>query len=151
MTGFRRLALRHPLAAACLLAAALLMKALVPGGYMISASGGRLAIELCSGSQPRVPLAAPAMTMGMAHDVEAPAMRHHPAPDHKSGHEKPEMPCAFAGLSLTALAAADPVILAIALLFVMMVALRPTMPRARPRPPFLRPPLRGPPAVPMTA
>jgi hypothetical protein len=68
--------------------------------------------------------------------------------DHGSSkeHGKPEMPCAFAGLSALALGAVDAILLPAALAFVAIVALRPARPSAVPRAPYLRPPLRGPPA-----
>jgi hypothetical protein len=56
-------------------------------------------------------------------------------------------PCAFSGLGHNALAGADPVLLAAALAFILLVGLAPL--RALPARdiPFLRPPLRGPPIL----
>ncbi|PCG14283.1 MAG: hypothetical protein DI530_04910 [Sphingomonas sp.] len=122
-------------------AVALLLKLLVPGGYMIAADHGRLSIVICSGMATTP--AAVAMP-GMDHVV---AMAHATMPetDKSTDHGKPEMPCAFAGLSAQVLGAVDVVLLATALAAVAVMALRAT-PRIAPRAtPYLRPPLRGPP------
>lgn len=130
MTLARRL-LAHRRLAALLCAAALLLKLVVPSGYMVASHGGHLTIEVCSGMA-----AAPVkMTMPMS--------------GHGKSHDgaKPDQPCAFAGLSAAALGAVDAVLLAALIAFVMALAFAPaTLP-----PPLrrvrLRPPLRGPPAV----
>lgn len=62
-------------------AAALVLKLLVPTGYMIDNSHGRITITVCSGTGPAT------MTM------EMPSMDHS-MPDHgKKDHGKAEMPC----------------------------------------------------------
>jgi hypothetical protein len=132
VTGLRNILLRHRLFAAWLLAFALAMKLVVPGGYMIAVSSGAITIELCSGYGPQKMVAA------------MPGMTHHPAePDDRA---KAEMPCAFAGLFAASLAAADPLLLAAAIAFITLTVFRlsigPTHPDV---PTWLRPPLRGPP------
>ena len=133
MAALRHHLLRHRLLAAWLVAAALLMKVLVPAGYMASVSAGSITIELCSGYGPQKMV------------VEMPGMTHHP--DQKGEHSKAEMPCAFSGLSAPSLAGADPLLLAVAIAFVILtvfrIAARPALPGA---PSYLWPPLRGPPA-----
>ena len=130
----RLLAQRH--LAVLLCAATLLLKLLVPTGYMIGSEHGRMTIELCSGVAPK-PMA-----------MDMPGM-HGDTPDHgrSKDHGKAEMPCAFSGLSAASLAAVDPIQLAALIAFVMSVglaglALPPPSRRAQ-----LRPPLRGPPAI----
>jgi hypothetical protein len=61
---------------------------------------------------------------------------------------KAEQPCAFAGLSAPSLAAVDPILLTFAILFVLALGLRPLLLMAAHAPPYLRPPLRAPPAHP---
>jgi len=122
-----------------LCAATLLVKLLVPTGFMIGGEHGRITIELCSG------VVAQPMTMAM------PDM-HGDMPDYgkSKDHGKAEMPCAFSSLSAASLAAVDPVQLAALIAFVMGVALAG---RALPAPSaraYLRPPLRGPPTAPLT-
>jgi hypothetical protein len=98
-------------------AAALLLKLLVPTGYMIGSEHGRITIELCSGVAPN------ATTMAMPGT-------HGEMPDHGKAkdHDKAEMPCAFAGLSAATLGAIDPVQLVALIAFVMAIGLSPAVP-----------------------
>ena len=117
-------------------AATLLLRLLVPSGYMIDRVSGHFTITICSG------IAAPAVTTAM------PGM-HGEMPDHgKPGdHGKAEMPCAFSGFSAAALSATDPLQLAALIVFIMgAVFARRTLPPCVAWA-YLRPPLRGPPAV----
>ena len=115
-------------------AATLLLKLLVPTGYMIDNASGQIAITLCSGFGPAT------MTMDM------PDM-HGDMPDHSKSkdHGKAEMPCAFSGLSAAMTGAIDPIQLAALIAFVMATGLVWAMPSAPSDPTYLRPPLRGPP------
>jgi hypothetical protein len=115
-------------------AATLLLKLLVPTGYMIGSEHGRMTIELCSG------VAGQPMTMTM------PGM-HGDMPGHgkSQDHGKAEMPCAFSGLSAASLGAVDPIQLAALIAFVMAIGLLPAVLPAIVRRGYLRPPLRGPP------
>lgn len=131
MTALRRLALYRPALAGFILAAALLMKVLVPAGFMPTTSGTMLIVQICSGYG--------AQTMA----VPMPAKED----QRQGGHQGKEMPCAFSGLAAPSLAAADPVLLASAILFIMVMAVRAAMVFAAAPPAFLRPPLRGPPAT----
>lgn len=133
MAALRHHLLRNRLLVSWLLAAALLMKVLVPPGYMASVSAGSITIEMCSGSGPQK------MVMAM------PGMTHHP--EEKGKHNKPEMPCAFSGLSAPSLAAADPLLLTLAIAFIIATVFRIGRTRPVTIPAFLRPPLRGPPAT----
>lgn len=132
-------AIRHLLAqrhlAVLICAATLLLKLLVPTGYMIDSDHGRLAITICSG-------VAPATTT-----MDMPGM-HGDMPDHgkSKDHGKAEMPCAFSGLSAAVLGPIDPIQLAALIAFVLAVGLTASVPPAPSQPAFLRPPLRGPPA-----
>lgn len=140
MQAFRHiLAQRHLAALIC--AAAMLLKLLVPTGYMIASDHERIALTICSGmvAQPEA-MVMPGMDQPMA--MAQGTMRDK---GKSTDHGKPEMPCAFAGLSAQVLGAVDVVLLAIALASVAIMALRST-PRVAPRAaPYLRPPLRGPP------
>ena len=116
-------------------AAALLLKLVVPTGYMIDSDHGRIAITICSG----MTSAATAMDMpGMHGDM----------PDHgkSKDHGKAEMPCAFSGLSAAMTGAIDPIQLAALIAFVMAIGLAGVLLPAPSRRTYLRPPLRGPPA-----
>ena len=144
------IAQRHIAVAICV--AALLLKLIVPTGYMIDASRGHFAIIACPGT-----VAAPAANAmtgmsGMHAAMPDHGMQsdHGGAKDHdpSGGHAKVELPCAFAGLSAAALGAVDPILIATFVAFVMLLGYRagyspPVVQRS-----FLRPPLRGPPALP---
>lgn len=115
---------------------ALALKLVVPTGYMIGDARGHVAIVMCPGSGADPVVAAmPGMHGAMA--------------DHGKSkeHGKPEQPCAFAGLSAAALGAVDPVQLAALIVFVMAAGLSLAPPLLQIRRSYLRPPLRGPPAV----
>ena len=132
-------AVRHLLAqrhlAVLICVATLLLKLLVPTGYMIDSDHGRITITICAGVAPAV------MTM------EMPGM-HGDMPDHgkSKDHGKAEMPCAFSGLSAAMLGAIDLIQFAALIAFVLALGLIATVPPAPSRPAHLRPPLRGPPA-----
>jgi hypothetical protein len=133
----RLLAQRH--LAVLLCAATLLLKLMVPTGYMIDTDHGRIAITVCAGTAPH------AMAMNEAGEG---AGAHDGMPGHGKSKNagKAEMPCAFSGLSAAVLAPVDPVQLAALFAFIRSAGVAGT-----PLPPpfdpgFLRPPLRGPPA-----
>ena len=135
MTRFRRHLLQHRATAALLLVAALLMRVLVPAGFMPSVDRGGITLVLCSGAGAKSVQMAAGMSMSGA--------------EHQSDREHgdtPEPPCVFSGLAAPALSGTDPILLAAAILFVMLFAVRtPARPRVAPAL-RLRPPLRGPPA-----
>lgn len=131
MTTLRRLLFEHRLLCGWLVAAALLMKAVVPAGFMPVASGNTLVLGFCSGYGPQT------MVMTI------------PGKEDRSGSDEQErkhaMPCVFSGLSMPGLSGVDPVLLVLAIAFVVALAIRtataiPTIARV-----YLRPPLRGPP------
>jgi hypothetical protein len=135
MGAFRHLLLRHRALAIALLLAALAVKALVPAGYMLSASGRLLTVELCIGlpDQHRtVQIAIPGQ--------DAPA-------DDESGHRQASALCPYSALSMGALASIDGVLLALAFAFVLTLGRAPSPPPQRQRRVQLRPPLRGPPVL----
>ncbi|USI72535.1 DUF2946 family protein [Sphingomonas morindae] len=128
------LAQRHLAMLICV--ATLLLKLLIPTGYMIDNDHGRIGITICSGVAPSAAIMAmPGMQGGM--------------PDHGNSkeHGKAEMPCAFAGLSAAMTGAIDPIQLAALIAFVMAMRLIVAMLPTPEEPARLRPPLRGPPAT----
>ncbi len=130
MQRTRALLRRHPAMLAALLFCTLLIRALVPAGYMPEVAGGTITLTLCSGTMPAEPttVAMPGMHHGSGHD----------------GKTKAEQPCAFAGLTAPALGSADALLLLAALAFAFLLALAP-QPLSLPAPAHLRPPLRAPP------
>ena len=131
----------HRQLATWVLVCALVMKILVPAGFMPVVSGGRVTIEICGGITPAQTVMAPMMAMVMT----MPGMAHHSG---KSDHQEREIPCAFSGLTAPSLAAVDPVLLAIAIAFIvgLVFGVRTAVPIAAQA--YLRPPLRGPPPFP---
>ncbi len=147
MSRLRRLILTHNALAALVIAVALLMRAVVPAGFMPMLVEGRVVIALCSGFGPVPPvMAAPAMA-GMDHGAAMGA--DHGAHDRKDGgqHDNKPQPCAFSGLSAPSLSGADPVVLAIAIAFALTLGLRIVVALPARRAVRLWPPLRGPPTI----
>lgn len=129
----RALLRQRPGIAATLLVAALLLRVLVPAGFMPMAGTHGVVLTLCSGYAP------------VAHHATG---MHHAGAHHADPHDEApayESRCAFADLALPVIGGAAPVLLAASIAFVMALALQ----RARVMPPgapaHLRPPLRGPP------
>jgi hypothetical protein len=119
----------HPRYAALLIIAALLLRVLVPAGFMPDFSSSRFQIVICTGSGP----VEMSMDMGEMKGGK-----------HGSGHQaQVDQPC---GLAAPALAGADPIQLALALLFIAAAALFFAPVLHVHRLARLRPPLRGPPA-----
>ncbi len=141
MAGLRRLFLDHRTLAAWLIVCALAMKILVPAGFMPVVSGGTVTIQICGGTAPSMPTMMAKATM-MAEAM--PGMTHH---QDKGDHQSREMPCAFSGLSAPSLAAVDPLLLAIAIAFIVAIGFRRTSTTPVAARAYLRPPLRGPPRV----
>lgn len=133
MHDLRRLLLSHRAIAGLVIALALAMKVLMPAGFMPTMTDGRMVVSVCSG------------TGSTTMVVTIPGMKH--GDGEPRGDGKPEAPCAFAGLSMPSLAAADPLVLALAILFVMATGLRPITVLRVAAPQFLRPPLRAPPTT----
>ena len=132
MGTIRTFLTRYHWLAAGLVAAALLLKVLIPAGFMPGMANGMMVVQLCTGQG--------AQTVMM----EIPGK----AGDHDKGDHKPaEMPCAFSGLSAPTLTAADPLLLAVAIAFIIATAFRTVSRPVLRRRVYLRPPLRGPPAT----
>jgi len=111
---------------------ALAMKALVPAGYMVGAQDRILTVSICadaSGTQ-------------LTQKVVVPHRD-----DGGTQHGK-TVACPFSALAMAGTAGADPVLLALALAFILAAGFVPqAAPSLRSRA-YLRPPLRGPPATP---
>lgn len=139
MTSLRLLVMQNRRLAVWLVLVALCVKMLVPAGFMPTVgANGTMTVSICTGTGPQtVVITMPGMG---AHDVAG-------GGDGMSDHAKAQMPCAFSGLGLATLAAVDPVMLAIAIAFVLATgfAAVPLLPHAAPA--HLWPPLRGPPVA----
>lgn len=134
MTALRRLVLHHRATFAAFAAVALLMRMLTPGGYMFALAEGKPTVVLCPGAQAApAPMAMPGMS------------GHHDGGSQRHDQGQADAPCAFAGMSVAAVAATDPLLLAVAIAFIILRAVRVVAEPRRRDTPRLRPPLRGPP------
>lgn len=131
MQALRAFFLYHRRMAALLVALALCMKALIPAGYMLGDGTRLLTVQICADSLGHT------ITTQIAVGKK----------DHGAGKGKADAPCAFTALTHAALGEADPIQLALALLFLLTLAFAPLLPAAPRRIAHLRPPLRGPPAL----
>ncbi|MBC2669026.1 DUF2946 family protein [Novosphingobium piscinae] len=137
MSPLRALLLRHRALALLVLAAALCLKAVVPAGYMLDSGANTITIRLCNdASGPAAPatIAIPLEKKGAGHPDEAAGKQAAPA-------------CPYSALTFAVLGSTPPVLLALALAFLLTLGFAPVrVPRAQ-RPAYLRPPLRAPPAI----
>ncbi|MBB3940433.1 hypothetical protein GGR39_002090 [Novosphingobium fluoreni] len=132
MHRLRDLVLANRPFAGAILVLALMMKVVIPAGFMPTVSNDQIVASICSGTG--------RMTMAMP----IPGLQH--GKSDGSGHQdKAGQPCIFAGLSAPAFTGADPLLLAITILFILVLGLRPMALPNSTAPPYLRPPLRGPP------
>lgn len=124
----------HRRLAALLLALALVMKALIPAGYMLGAQAKVLTVEIC----------ADASGAKIMRDI---VVSHNGKPGETRGSQiKGDGACAFSALSMASLGGADAALLALALAFILALGFAPLPVAAIGRLTRLRPPLRGPPA-----
>jgi len=129
MHRLRAFFLDHRRLAALLVALALVMKALVPSGYMLGGDTRVLTVQICADSLGH--MVTKQITVGQKS---------------KDG-QKADAPCAFAAHGHAMMGGADPIQLALALLFVLALGFAPLVPVARRAMAYQRPPLRGPPAL----
>jgi len=118
-----------------LLLATLLVRALIPAGYMVGSKSMLLTVELCESSDPG----------SRATQVAIPIDRTDDGPTGQHGMN--DGACAFSALSFAAVSGADPALLAIALIFIVTLGFAPMASVTVRRALHLRPPLRGPPAA----
>ncbi|WP_340317677.1 DUF2946 family protein [Rhizorhabdus argentea] len=131
MTGVRDVLHRHAMIAMSIMVLVLAVRSLIPAGYMTSASPAGLTVELCSGvSGKTVTIALPGQAGHQEH-----------------GKAQADSPCAFASLGHAMISAADPVLLASAIAFIIALGVLPDRSPPLARSGHLRPPLRGPPLV----
>lgn len=124
----------HRRLAGLVIGLALLMKALVPAGYMVGSQGRILAVAICadaSGGPLVKQIALP--VDGKSHGSQ-------------TDHAKTDGTCPFASLAMGTLGGTDPTLLLAALAFILLLGFAAVAPPLRERPVYLRPPLRGPPA-----
>ena len=131
MTRLRTFSRQCPLLAAWLVALALLMKVLVPAGFMASLNADGIIVQLCTANG--------VQTMVLTADGQI------KSPDAPQSDSAMDSPCVFSGHGAPLLSGADPVLLAVALAFIMLAGLRPAKIAPLSQPFYLRPPAIGPP------
>ena len=119
--------------ATLILALALAMKAFVPAGYMVGSTAAKtLSVMVCDGqgNDTVKQIAVGGRSDGGAND-----------------HSKAAKECPFTALSMHSLSGTDPVLLVLALAFILALGFVPVPPIRIERRAFLTPPLRGPPVL----
>ncbi|MFM5917138.1 MAG: DUF2946 family protein [Novosphingobium sp.] len=116
-----------------LVMATLVMKALVPGGYMLASQGKVITVQLCDDT-------------GGGHLTEQMVIPLKPGTGQGTAdHSKSA--CPYSSLTYASLGGTDPLLLAIALAFIVALGFLPLPPRLLALGTHLRPPLRGPPLL----
>lgn len=134
MRGLRQILLTRRQLALWLVAFALALKAIVPAGYMVREQGTILTIAICgdaSGSH-------------LTQQIVLP--QRDASPEGGAQHAK-STACPYSVVDMAGSAGADPILLGLALGFILALGFAPF---AKPEPsahPHVRPPLRGPPLV----
>lgn len=137
MTGLRALLLKQHTLALALVLLALVTKALIPAGYMPSATTRSFTIQLCSEGIP-----------GRVDLVRTVVVGEKPAPGVvEADHAKAQGLCPFSALGHAATGGVDIVLLAAALAFVLLLGFAATVLPPRRHLGHLRPFLRGPPLI----
>ena len=106
----------------------------MPAGFMPVVSNGVILVQLCSGQGPQT----------IALELPGKIGEHE---DEGNGHQKADAPCAFTGLSSPTLAAADPLLLALVIAFILSTGFRLPPRIVLWRGIYLRPPAIGPPST----
>jgi hypothetical protein len=134
MKGLRQIAMNRRGLALWLIAFALALRALVPGGYMLREQGTVLTIAICGD----------ATGAHLTRQIVVP--QRDGAQDLDPQHAK-STTCPYSVLDMAGAPGADPILLGLAFAFILAIGL---LPLAAPEPSaraHLRPPLRGPPRV----
>ena len=123
----------HRRIAALIVALALGMKALVPAGYMLAPQMTTLTVTICADAQGK----------RITHEIAVPRETGHG----EASAEKGGNACSWSSLSMASLGSAPPVLLALALAFILALGFLPAAPPVARVASWLRPPLRAPPVL----
>lgn len=134
MARMRTLLHTHARLAMLLVVMALLVKALLPAGYMLAPSNKSFTVTICADGSGEM----------QTRTVTVPVQNG----EHggKVDHAQSGKGCAYSALSIASTAGADVSLLVLALAFILLVGLAPAPQLSVAIPHHLRPPLRGPPA-----
>ncbi|MFA7440443.1 MAG: hypothetical protein WCZ66_05675 [Sphingomonadaceae bacterium] len=132
MYPLRRMIARYPSAVAALLLAGLLLRLLVPAGFMPVAGNGGITVVLCTDAGLQQ------VYIAMPRDGDAAGSADLPP--------TVDQPCAFGSLLAPLTGGADAILLALALVFILLAGIRRHTSSVSPRLIWLRPPSHAPPA-----
>lgn len=130
----------HARLALLLAACVLFARIVIPTGFMPMATPGGIVVQMCTGNGAMALVVDASGKEILVQDSDGSQNG-----NDGSGQKKGDGLCAFSGLGAPSLAGADAALLAVALLFVLTVGLRPLSPPLLHSVRRLRPPLRGPP------
>ncbi len=133
MSVMRALLMRHRAVALLVVMAALCMKVVVPTGFMIGQNSKVLTVQICDDAFSN-------------HAVKQIVIPMKGEPSDSSGKQG-KGDCPFSSLSMASMTGADPALLALALAFILALSFAPARTSHPKRISYLRPPLRGPPAL----
>lgn len=133
MNRLRAFFMRRRALALLVVMAALCMKIVVPTGFMIGQNSKVLTVQLC--------------TDGLGHAVTAKIVIPMKGEPGDSSGKQGKAECPFASLSMASMSGTDPALLALALAFILALGFAPAQTSHPKRVSYLRPPLRGPPAL----
>lgn len=133
MLTMRTFLMGHRCLAVLVVMAALCMKIVVPAGFMIGPNSKVLTVQLC--------------TDGLGHAVTAKIAIPMKGDPSDSTGKQGKGDCPFSSLSMASMTGADPALLALALAFILALGFAPARTSHPKRVSYLRPPLRGPPAL----
>jgi hypothetical protein len=132
MRRLRHILLEQRRLALWLVAIALAVKALVPGGYMVGQQGTALTIAICGD----------AAGANLVRKIVVPQRE---TPEDLALHHAKGAACPYSALDMAGTAGTDPSLLVLALAFILAIGLAPLVAPALATRSHLRPPLRGPP------
>jgi len=134
MNDLRAFTIKRRSWAMMLVVIALLIRGLIPAGYMVAPSALTLSVQICSDFQ------------GVHGTIQIVVPRSGDGQDSPGKHSQKNPPCAFSALSMASIAGADGLLLAQALAFILAIGV--ILVGSPVHRPFahLRPPLRGPPS-----
>ena len=136
MTAIRRIFKAYPGLLALVCCAALAMKFLVPPGYMVDQDSKSFTVKICNGvGQAEATIEIPFEPKSVGNG------------QHDAAGDQTDPACSFAGFSQFLATGADPIQLALAMVFILLAGLQLSQLPSSGVPDRLRPPLRGPPVI----
>lgn len=134
MRGLRQILMQRRGLALWLVAFALAMKALVPGGFMVREQGTVLTIAICG-------------DVAGAHLNRQIVVPPRETPQDRASQHAKGAACPYSALDMSGMPGTDPILLGLALAFILAIGLAPLVAPQLSARAHLRPPLRGPPLI----